>query len=103
MSKVIEISEDNFESEVLKSELPVLVDFWAAWCGPCMMLGPIVEEAASEVSGVKVVKLNVDNAVSTAQKYNVVSIPTLILFDGGKEAKRSVGLISKEQVLDLLK
>ena len=101
--EVKNINEQEFEKEVLQSDVPVLVDFWAAWCGPGMMLGPIVEEAASEVSGVKVVKLNVDNAVSTAQKYNVVSIPTLILFDGGKEAKRSVGLISKEQVLDLLK
>ena len=101
--EVKNINEQEFEKEVLQSDVPVLVDFWAAWCGPCMMLGPIVEEAASEVSGVKVVKLNVDNSVSTAQKYNVVSIPTLILFDGGKEAKRSVGLISKEQVLDLLK
>ncbi len=101
--EVRNINEQEFEKEVLQSDVPVLVDFWAAWCGPCMMLGPIVEEAASEVSGVKVVKLDVDKAVSTAQKYNVVSIPTLILFDGGKEVKRSIGLISKEQVLDLLK
>ena len=99
----INLTNADFETTVIDKPGIVFVDFWAAWCGPCMMLGPIVEEAASEVSGVKVVKLNVDNAVSTAQKYNVVSIPTLILFDGGKEAKRSVGLISKEQVLDLLK
>ena len=101
--EVKNINEQEFENEVLKSDIPVLVDFWAPWCGPCKMLGPIVEQVAQKTQGVKVVKLNVDDAISTAQKYGVVSIPTLIVFNGGKEVKRSVGLISEQQVSELIK
>ena len=101
--EVKNINEQEFENEVLKSDIPVLVDFWAQWCGPCKMLGPIVEQVAQKTQGVKVVKLNVDDAISTAQKYGVVSIPTLIVFNGGKEVKRSVGLISEQQVSELIK
>lgn len=101
--EVKNINEQEFENEVLKSDIPVLVDFWAPWCGPCKMLGPIVEQVAQKTQGVKVVKLNVDEAISTAQKYGVVSIPTLIVFNGGKEVKRSVGLISEQQVSELIK
>ena len=101
--EVKNINEQEFENEVLKSDIPVLVDFWATWCGPCKMLGPIVEQVAQKTQGVKVVKLNVDDAISTAQKYGVVSIPTLIVFNGGKEVKRSVGLISEQQVSELIK
>lgn len=101
--EVKNINEQEFENEVLKSDIPVLVDFWAPWCGPCKMLGPIVEQVAQKTQGVKVVKLNVDDAISTAQKYGVVSIPTLIVFNGGKEVKRSVGLISEKQVSELIK
>lgn len=79
MSKVIEISEENFESEVLKSELPVLVDFWAPWCGPCRMMGPIVDEIAEENLELKVCKVNVDEASELAIKYDVESIPTLFI------------------------
>lgn len=100
--EVKNISEQEFENEVLKSDIPVLVDFWAPWCGPCKMLGPIVEQVAEKTDNVKVVKLNVDNAVSTAQKFGVVSIPTLIVFDGGEEVKRSIGLISEQQVCELI-
>ena len=100
---VIHLSKDNFNEEVLESKVPVMVDFWATWCGPCKMLGPIVEQVAQKTQGVKVVKLNVDDAISTAQKYGVVSIPTLIVFNGGKEVKRSVGLISEQQVSELIK
>ena len=84
MSKVIEISEDNFESEVLKSELPVLVDFWAPWCGPCRMMGPIVDEISEENLELKVCKVNVDEASELAIKYDVESIPTLIYFKNGE-------------------
>lgn len=101
--EVKNINEQEFENEVLKSDIPVLVDFWAPWCGPCKMLGPIVEQVAQKTQGIKVVKLNVDDAISTAQKYGVVSIPTLIVFNGGKEVKRSVGLISEQQVSELIK
>lgn len=101
--EVKNINEQEFENEVLKSDIPVLVDFWAPWCGPCKMLGPIVEQVAQKTQGVKVVKLNVDDAISTAQRYGVVSIPTLIVFNGGKEVKRSVGLISEQQVSELIK
>jgi thioredoxin 1 len=96
MSEIM-ITDANFESEVLKSETPVLVDFFADWCGPCRMQGPIVEELASEMAGkAKVAKLNVDTAPETAQKYGVMSIPTIIVFAGGEVKKTLVGLQTKE-------
>ncbi len=98
MHKTVHITDDNFEEEVLKSELPVLVDFWAVWCGPCKMQDPIVEEVAKAVSGkAKVGKLNVDENPSTAQKFGMMSIPTILIFDKGvrrvspKRLKSSLG------------
>ncbi|MDD3239299.1 MAG: thioredoxin [Lachnospira sp.] len=100
---LVHVDEKNFEEEVLKSDKPVLMDIWAPWCGPCMMLGPIVEDIANENDAFKVVKVNSDEAVTIAQKYGVMSIPTLLVIDKGVEVKRSVGLIPKEQILDLMK
>ncbi len=100
MSKVIEIAEENFEEEVLKSELPVLVDFWAPWCGPCRMMGPIVEELAEENLEIKVCKLNVDEASDIARKYEIESIPTLIYFNNGIALKTLVGLRTKQDILN---
>ena len=88
------ITAQNFEKEVLKSEKPVLIDFWATWCGPCMRQGPIVEELAAE--GYTVGKVNVDEEPGLAQQFQVMSIPTLIIFKDGKEAKRLVGLTPKD-------
>lgn len=94
------LDDSNFETEVLKSDLPVLVDFFAQWCPPCQMLGPIIEELAKEIEGkVKVVKVDVDQAPQTSQKYNILSVPTLILFKGGQESKRMVGFRSKQDIL----
>lgn len=100
MSKVIEISEDNFESEVLKSELPVLVDFWAPWCGPCRMMGPIVDEIAEENLELKVCKVNVDEASELAIKYDVESIPTLIYFKNGEIRATMIGLRTKQDIMN---
>lgn len=99
----LKINSENFEKEVLNSEKPVLVDFFADWCGPCKMMAPIVEELATELDGkVKVEKINVDENSDIAVEYNVMSIPTLIVFKNGKEEKRLVGVRDKEELLRLL-
>ena len=99
---VVEITKDNFEHTVLKADKPVLVDFWAEWCGPCQMMGPIVDEVAEERNDIIIGKLNVDTQPEIALIYNVMSIPTLILFENGEEAQKSIGLISKEELLELI-
>ena len=96
----ITITDANFESEVLKSDKPVLVDFWAVWCGPCQMQGPIVEEIAKDMEGkVKIGKLDVDTNPSTAQKFGVMSIPTIMIFKGGNVVKQFIGVQSKETLV----
>lgn len=98
----IKLSTQNFEKEVLKSEKPVLVDFYADWCGPCNAMAPVIEELAKELEGkVKVGKINVDENPDIAVEYNVMSIPTLIVFKNGKEEKRLVGLRNKEELINL--
>lgn len=98
----IKLSSENFEKEVLKSEKPVLVDFYADWCGPCNAMAPVIEELATELDGkAKVGKINVDENSDIAVEYNVMSIPTLIIFKNGKEEKRLVGLRDKEELLSL--
>ncbi len=99
----ITLTKDNFQSEVLSSEVPVLIDFWAPWCGPCRMLSPIVEEIAKELDGkVKVGKVNVDEQPGLAGEYRVVSIPTLAVIKGGKLAATSVGVQPKASILRLI-
>lgn len=103
MAEII-LTEATFENEVIKSDLPVLVDFWATWCGPCRMIAPIIEEIAKEYEGkVKVGKVNVDEQSALAAKYGIMSIPTLILFKNGEIAEKMVGLRSKEQIAEILK
>ncbi len=100
---VITITKDNFEEEVLKSDKPVLIDFWAAWCGPCRMVAPIIDEVATETLGkVKVGKVNVDEEQELAQAFNVASIPTLVVVKDGKIVQSAVGVKPKHIVLSML-
>ena len=99
---VITITKENFAQEVLQSEKPVLLDFWASWCGPCRMLSPIVDEVAEERGDVKVGKVNVDEQPELAGEFGVMSIPTLLVFEQGKLVRQAVGARQKASVLDLL-
>lgn len=96
------ITKENFESEVLKSDKPVLVDFWAAWCGPCKMLSPVIDEIADERSDIKVGKINVDEQPELASQFAVMSIPTLIVFKNGEIANKSIGVQPKDAILSML-
>ena len=100
---VVKITGSNFEAEVLKSDKTVLLDFWASWCGPCKMLSPVVDQIADENPDVKVGKVNVDEEMDLARQFNVMSIPTLVVFKDGKQVNQSVGVQPKEAILNMVK
>ena len=101
--KEIELTEEFFDSEVLESDIPVLVDFWASWCGPCMMLAPTVEEIANEYAGTyKICKVNVDEAPALAMRFGIDTIPTLLIFSGGKLSDKSIGVVPKSKIIGML-
>ncbi|MDE0961581.1 MAG: thioredoxin [Candidatus Latescibacteria bacterium] len=103
MSEPITLTDGNFSAEVLDSDVPVLVDFWATWCGPCRMIAPIVRELSSEYEGkAKVCKLDVDSAQKTAAEFGIRSIPTLLIFKGGKVADQLIGAVPKQQITEKL-
>lgn len=99
---ILKITSDNFEEEVLNSNKTTIIDFYADWCMPCKMMSPVIDEIAEENDNIKVGKLNVDEAGDLAAEYNVMSIPTIIIFKNGKEEKRFVGVTSKENILNVL-
>ena len=100
MKLIVELSEANFEAEVLKSAQPVIVDFWAEWCGPCKMIAPVLQEIATEQEGkIKVAKVNVDEYPELARKYRIQSIPALLYFAGGELRAQTVGVIPKKRIL----
>tara|TARA_Y100000588_G_scaffold6567_2_gene7858 strand:- start:2688 stop:3017 length:330 start_codon:yes stop_codon:yes gene_type:complete len=103
MSQPIAVTDDSFQSEVLESDVPVLIDFWAAWCGPCRMIAPIVEELSAEYEGrAKICKLDVDSAQKTAAEFGVRSIPTLLIIKEGKVADQLIGAVPKQQIAEKL-
>ncbi|HPF53581.1 MAG TPA: thioredoxin [Eubacteriales bacterium] len=99
---VITITKDNFQDEVISSKLPVLLDFWASWCGPCRMVSPVIDEIAEETAGIKVGKVNVDEQRELASAFGIVSIPTLIVMKDGKVVKKSMGAQPKRNILRML-
>lgn len=99
---VITITKENFQSEVVQSDKPVLLDFWATWCGPCRMVSPIVDQIADERSDIKVGKINVDEQPELAQQFRIISIPTLVVMKDGQIANKAVGAMPKEELLALL-
>ena len=100
---VTTLTEKNFEQEVLKNEKPVLIVFWASWCGPCRMLSPLVDELADEHSEFKFCKVNVDEEEALAKNFGIMSIPTLIVFKNGEQKAKSIGAIPKDAILELIK
>lgn len=100
---VTTLTEKNFEQEVLKSDKPVLIDFWASWCGPCRMLSPLVDELAEEHSEFKFCKVNVDDEETLAKNFGIMSIPTLIVFKNGEQKAKNIGAVPKDSILELIK
>ena len=100
---IIDLTKENFQAEITKSDKLVLVDFWAVWCGPCQMMAPILHELEAEMPDVQIGKVNVDEQMDLARQFRVVSIPTLIIFKNGQEVQRMVGVTSKEELMDALK
>ena len=100
---IIDLTKENFQVEITKSDKPVLVDFWAVWCGPCQMMAPILHELETEMPDVQIGKVNVDEQMDLARQFRVVSIPTLIIFKNGQEVQRMVGVTSKEELKYALK
>jgi len=99
---VIEITSENYQKEVLESDKPVLIDFWASWCGPCKMLSPVINEIAGEVTSTKICKVDIDKQPELASRFKVMSIPTLVLIKNGEVAATSVGAKPKEAIIDMI-
>lgn len=99
---VVNLTRNNFKTEVMQSDKTVLIDFWAEWCGPCRMMSPIIDEVAETISDVKVCKVNVDEAADLASMFGIESIPTIIIIKNGQTVNKSIGLISKDKVLELI-